>query len=382
VAKNASIKFVTSASTDTTDGIDLSAQYVVDNNVAPIVSTSYGLDEVFVGEAGLNFYNNLWAQAAAQGITSFVSSGDSGAGSNYTYDQAVNGLASTPYNVAVGGTQFEDAVGDWWSPTNNPDGSSALSYIPEAAWNDGDGWATGGGASLYFGQPSWQVAPGVPQNGQRNLPDVSLTASTHDGYLVALSGDLYVAGGTSASSPSFAGLLALAVQKTGRPQGNVNPVFYRLGNAQYTGTGSAIFHDITIGDNAIPGTPGWPATPGYDLTTGLGSVDAAALVGAFAPNPLKATYKVESDWGTGFEGQVYLTNTGSKAITGWTVELVFNGGFAIANAWNGDFNQQGSTVTIKPKSWNNILYPGQQAVFGYIGTYSGQKPQLVSLTLK
>ncbi|HTG81555.1 MAG TPA: protease pro-enzyme activation domain-containing protein, partial [Geobacteraceae bacterium] len=113
-AKNATVLFVTSKSTATTDGVDLSAQYIVNNNLAPVMSTSFGACEADLGRTENRFYDNLWKQAVAQGITSFVSSGDSGAaGCNLGGDttgsgQGINGLASTPYNVAVGGTEFSE----------------------------------------------------------------------------------------------------------------------------------------------------------------------------------------------------------------------------------------------------------------------------------
>ncbi len=107
VAKNATIKFVVSKSTASTDGVDLSAQYIVNNNLAPVMSTSFGLCEAQMSSAENAFYNTLWSQAAAQGITSFVSTGDSGvagcsSGSAATGSgKGINGLASTHYNVAV-----------------------------------------------------------------------------------------------------------------------------------------------------------------------------------------------------------------------------------------------------------------------------------------
>src|SRR5438045_3203809 len=116
VAQGATIKFVVSASTSTTDGVDLSAQYIVNNNVARIMSLSFGQCESSMGTSENTCYNNLWSQAATQAITSFVSSGDSGAagcdgGSATTgTGAAVSGLASTPYNVGVGGTQFHDTA--------------------------------------------------------------------------------------------------------------------------------------------------------------------------------------------------------------------------------------------------------------------------------
>jgi len=297
VARNAAIIFVTSASTHSTDGVDLSAQYIVNNNLSPIMSTSFGSCESDMGTAENNFYNNLWQQAASQGITSFVASGDSGAaGCNLGGDAVgsgpgVNGLASTPYNVAVGGTQFNEGSGSYWNTTNGIGGSSAISYIPEIAWNEsgtvssGSGlWATGGGASSIYGKPVWQAAPGVPVDGKRDVPDVSLSGAMHDSYLVKTSGALYAVGGTSASSPSFAGLMALIVQMQGQRQGNANIRFYQLGNAQYSHSGAVVFHDITSGSNSVPGVSGYLCTAAYDLSTGLGSVDANALLNNWTPD--------------------------------------------------------------------------------------------------
>src|SRR5260221_12141793 len=200
VAKNATIKFVISKSTTSTDGVDLSAQYIVNNNVAKVMSLSFGQCESSMGTSENTFYNNLWSQAATQGITAFVSSGDSGAagcdgGSATTgTGAAVSGLASTPFNVAVGGTQFNDtgSPSTWWSSTNNStDKSSALSYIPEMAWNEsgnvsgGSGlWASSGGQSTVYTKPSWQGCVRGPATHPRLGPDIALTAAGHDGYLV------------------------------------------------------------------------------------------------------------------------------------------------------------------------------------------------------
>ena len=117
VAKNATVKFVVSETTVSTAGIDLSALYIVDNNLAPVMTESYGSCEASLGTGGNAFYNTLWEQAAAQGITVVVATGDSGsAGCDGLPDQsaaqaglAVSGIASTPFNVAMGGTDFDDA---------------------------------------------------------------------------------------------------------------------------------------------------------------------------------------------------------------------------------------------------------------------------------
>jgi pseudomonalisin len=291
VARNATIKFVVSKSTNSSDGVDLSAQYIVNHNLAPVMSTSFGLCEASLGTSGNSFLNSLWQQAAAQGITVFVSSGDNGAAgcdsasaSTARHGRGVNGLCSTPYSICVGGTEFNDTANSslYWSSFNaTGTQASALSYIPEAAWNEsGPGaglWSSGGGASSVYAKPSWQAGAGVPADGKRDVPDVSLTSAGHDGYLIYQEGGLYVVGGTSAASPSFAGVMALVVQHAAGRQGNANTVFYSLASKQQAG-GASVFHDITQGNNSVPGVTGFNATVGYDQATGLGSVDASVLV--------------------------------------------------------------------------------------------------------
>ena len=301
VAKNATIDFVISKSTRTTDGVSLSAQYIVNNNIAPVMSTSFGLCEQSLGATGNAFWNNLWTQAAAQGITAFVSTGDTGAAGCDANNaavgtiQAVNGLASTPNNVAVGGTEFNEGAGIFWAAGNNADLSSALGPIPEIVWNESANVAggvgiraTGGGVSTIYAKPGYQSGPGVPADGFRDIPDVSLTAAGHDAYLIVQGHTNNTPGlegvfGTSASSPSFAGIMALVVQKTGAPQGNANNVLYSMARAQFSG-GSAVFNDITSGNNSVPGVAGFNAGAGYDAATGWGSVNAANLVNGWNNN--------------------------------------------------------------------------------------------------
>jgi pseudomonalisin len=160
--------------------------------------------------------------------------------------------------------------------------SSALSYIPEVAWNE-SGWSgglysTGGGASNVYSKPAWQVAPGVPADGKRDIPDVSMAGAIHDAYVIVIQNRIFYVAGTSAATPSLASVMALVLQNTGVRQGNVNPVLYSLANLQLSSGGAAVFHDITSGNNSVPGVAGYSTGPGYDLATGLGSVDAYLLV--------------------------------------------------------------------------------------------------------
>jgi subtilase family serine protease len=149
VAKGASIILVTSSATSaSTDTLYLSEQYIVNHKTAPVMSVSYGECELGMGTAGNTEYNTLWQTAASEGIAVFVATGDSGSAScdqgeeSSTYDYAavfglsVSGLSSTPYNVAVGGTDLDWSSSDW-SSSNASNLSNAKGYINEVPWNDG-----------------------------------------------------------------------------------------------------------------------------------------------------------------------------------------------------------------------------------------------------
>ncbi len=329
IAPKATIKFVVSASTNSTDGVDLSALYIVDNNLAPVLSVSFGECEQTLGQTENTFFNNLWEQAAAQGITAVISSGDNGpAGCDNanlstpaSQGLAVNGLASTPFNIAVGGTQFNENGADsiYWSSTNGPDQSSALGYIPENVWNESCAdanicgfaslFASSGGASTLYSKPSWQVGTGVPNDGKRDLPDFALDAAAgHDGYLLCQDGicttnangqliNAELVGGTSAAAPTFAAILALIAQSTNSRQGQANFVLYPLAagqtaancNASTPPQSQCIFNDITLGNNNVPGQTGNSAAAGYDLATGWGSVNAANLAANWQNVILRST---------------------------------------------------------------------------------------------
>jgi hypothetical protein len=360
VAPGATINLYTSAG-NFQAGLNLAAQRAVDDDEATVLSTSYGNCEQSLGSAGNQFWAAVWEQAVAQGQTSFVSSGDGGSAGCDNFDLAqpaqyglaVNGISSTPWNISVGGTDFyysdysttsssvlDAQLATYWNltPTGLP-AISLLKPIPEQPWNDPFGFnianggsynsgrpliiAGGGGASSCssgleaadgtyssctsgYPKPPWQSGIGVPADGVRDLPDVSLYASNGVNYSFypvcafeapCIPSDGFVGvvsvGGTSASSPAMAGIMALINQKYGA-QGQANFVLYPL-----AGQHPSIFHDITIGGNNVPcqqGTPdctlstldnntngiyalgGYYAAAGYDHATGLGSVDANLLV--------------------------------------------------------------------------------------------------------
>lgn len=344
IARNANVTLVTSQTTAATDGVDLSAQYIVNNNLAKVMSTSFGACEFNLPATENAFWNSLWTQAAAQGITSFVAAGDSGAagcdpaGGASGTQQGINGLASTPNNIAVGGTEFNEGSGNFWNASNTPtDQSSALGYIPENVWNEsgnvagGSGlFATGGGASILYTKPSWQTGLGVPADGHRDVPDVSLSAAGHDAYLVvqghtAFNSGLIAVGGTSASSPSFASIMALVVQKTGSAQGNANPVFYSMAGNQFN-DGVGVFHDVSSGDNSVPGVTGFTAQTGYDQSSGWGSPDVSQLVDFWNNNAGQPDFTVSMSPSS----QIVAQNSSTTftftvtAANGYTGTLSFN----------------------------------------------------------
>lgn len=332
VAKNATVKFVVSASTNSSDGIDLSAQYIVNHNIASVMSTSFSLCERWLGSSGNMFFNSLWQQAAAEGITVFVASGDSGAAGCDSPAVAraidglgVNGLCSTAYSVCVGGTEFNDTANPslYWLASNAAGTQgSAIGYIPEAVWNESlpnSGlWAGGGGASAIYSKPAWQAGTGVPADGTRDVPDVSLTAGGHDGYLIVQDGAFYAVGGTSAASPSLAGIMALVVQHTGTREGNASPIMYTLASKQRSG-GAAVFHDVTNGNNGVPGQSGYNATTGYDPATGLGSIDASNLIEHWADGVIVPTFQLSTA-----ANAISVTAGGANTVL---IRAVTSGGF-------------------------------------------------------
>jgi hypothetical protein len=372
VAPGAIIDMVVTGPQYTSDPAELSAAFAVDQNLAPILSASFGNCEQNLGSVQAALWNQVWEQAAAQGISVFVSSGDAGAagcaspGGVYGFvpgPVAVNGLASSPYVTAVGGTEFDEtvnggSVSTFWNASNGSNLASATGYIPEEVWNDScptTHWcpppsltiptfaAGGGGISTLYPTPAWQTLPvtgldvlstyslpGQAGVTPRGVPDVSLASSAlHDGYLFCFTTDTTApdceltggaltqttfqneAGGTSFAAPAFAGIMAILDERMkasvtppnsagdGR-QGLANYVLYPLAaEEQFSACKSSsetdpkaatpaacTFHDITVGNNTplvgYPFVTGYDATPGYDLASGLGSVDAANLVGNWA----------------------------------------------------------------------------------------------------
>jgi hypothetical protein len=420
VAPGAKIDYVVSEGTLTANPLVLSSLYVIDTNSDDILSVSFGSCEKSLGTGGNALFERLWEQAAAQGITVTVSAGDAGSAGCDDFETetiataglGVTGFASTPFNIAVGGTDFDDSgrQSSFWNATDAPGSrESALGYIPEAAWNDscaataaggnlntvcanpngisaGSGGPSGINAGAFSGyaKPSFQNGI-TPVDGARDIPDISLFASvgtaSESFYIVCQADQIQQGnppscapgaggtfsfigvGGTSASAPSFAGVMALIEQSersrvpgsTGR-QGNANFVLYKLagttGNFCNSTTqplsppASCVFYDVTKGNDSVPctggspncssanatngvivdpnhpSTPAWTSATGYDYATGLGSLNIANLI---------------SKWGNV-----------AGAFKATTASLNLNGGTAQVNITHGASVTAAVTIAANP----------------------------------
>ncbi|MFL6426982.1 MAG: protease pro-enzyme activation domain-containing protein [Acidobacteriaceae bacterium] len=421
VAPGANLTLYTAQDTTFQSGLILAIQRALDDNAINILNVSFGGCEAYQGTSGNQQILNLWQQAAAQGISVTVSTGDSGSAGcddgNTELAAAqglqVNAFASTPYNIAVGGTDFnqdQTNIGLYWNATNSSIGGSALKYIPEIPWNDstttigpltgnvafqdtnGDTNIAGAGSGVSgcltatvdqngnvsgctgaYPKPGWQSGFGPAS--VRETPDVSLFASNGFDFSIWLlcasgiggdqpgdqdcttpaSGSIengsytsyQVVGGTSASSPAFAGVLALVVQNL---QSGSTPNV-RLGQANYTlyplsKQHASAFNDVTVGNNSVvctAGTPdcgtntfltGYDAGNGYDLATGLGSVDATQMIQNWSNitfTPTTSSLTVNSSTSPvniahGKSVNVGVTVTGSGGTPTGTVALIAGSG--------------------------------------------------------
>jgi len=316
IAPGASVLLYTSGGTALTNGLALAAMRAVEDDQAGVISVSYDECEQNLGQSGNAFWSALWQQAAAQGQTVFVSAGDGGSAGCDNFDTQqvaygglqVNGIASTPYDVAVGGTDFlysqysgtasaiYTQLSTYWSTSSTTSPTvSLLQTIPEQAWNDYFGLnlydsgnpaiqpsemivAGGGGASsaaLYpsgyavgYPKPAWQTGTGVPADQVRDLPDISIFAANGYNYsfypICANPGDcanlttsgaviITGVGGTSVSSSAMAAIQTLVNQHTGAWAGQADFIYYPLAVKQ-----PSAFHDVTVGGNRVlcyPSTP-------------------------------------------------------------------------------------------------------------------------------
>ena len=320
IAPGAKVVLYTSAGTVLSDPLLSAGLRALEDNVVSVLSMSYATCEAALGASGNAAWSAMWQEAAAQGITGFVSAGDGGSAGCDNFDTqgfadsglAVNGYGSTPYNVSVGGTDFyfsnyavggsalQTQLNSYWNPSSTTSQvTSLLMAAPEQVWNDALGLnasdagvydrnsstivAGGGGvssAAVYpasgpatgYPKPTWQAGTGVPVDKVRDVPDISLFTGDGANYvyypICAFAGDCVNAsstgavtitsvGGTSASAPAMAGIQALVDQATKSRQGQANYVYYALATKTATMTAKP-FNDIKTGGNQVPCDVGTP----------------------------------------------------------------------------------------------------------------------------
>lgn len=484
VAPGATVDLVIGADTALESGLYLAAEHAVYANVAPVISISFGACEMSLGSTN-EFFNALWEQAAAQGITVMVSSGDNGSAGcdndNSQYfavdGQQVNGFASTPWNVAVGGTDFYysdyasggASVGNYWSltPSNTNPAQSIKGVIPEQPWNNSQyglnltnyydltGYTTiaagSGGASnaavcsagydsttgactgttTGYAKPAWQSGTGVPADKVRDLPDVSLFAA--DGFNASYYPECYAdgdcqpatsggtvqitgVGGTSASAPAFAGMMALVNEKYGR-QGQADFVLYPL-KTHFP----AAFHDVTHGSNSVPcnistvvttsgsfpstnciavsnpitvadptygssaegqigsgTTPEYDATAGYNLATGLGTIDAANLLADWGNVAFKSSTTTLTSPGAGASYTHGTAVTVSGSVSGSTTPT---GSIALMTDSPTPLQQGLGAFALTNGSFSSSIYYLPGGTYNIWAQYSGDGTNAPSASTK
>jgi len=377
IAPDATVELASCADTATNFGAFQAAQNLLDSaSPPPIMSLSFGGCETAQGPAGNAFINSLWQQAAFEGVSVFISAGDGSAAGCDDFDTAtfavdgiaVNGLASTPYNFATGGTDFSDTFSNtnsaYWRKTNSATGESAKSYVPEMTWEDSCagsvlftflGFPNGlslcntgnfldiaggsGGPSFVYPKPFWQSAVfGVPADGKRDLPDASLFASngfwnhaiifcmsdpkeggTPCNYSVPLDAFNNSAGGTSFTAPQFASIQALINQKAGGPQGNPAMIYYDLAASEFGGRNNPN-SSVLAKCNANDGNKVGSTCTFHDVTLGSIDVPCFGTNNCFLPDPtglgvlsvsdttLEVAYPAQKGWD-------FATGLGSPNVT-------------------------------------------------------------------
>lgn len=275
------------------------------------MSMSYGIAETATSAGQVFTDNQYFAMLTAAGVTVFASTGDNG---NDPFGVSTENPASDPYVTGVGGT--------------------SLTLTSGSAINTESAWAgSGGGTSIYFSRPSWQTGSGVPAGTTRCVPDVAAPADPNQGAYYILNGASGVVGGTSWSSPTWAGFCALINQA--RANANLPPVGL-LGPKVYPLIGTNKFHDVTTGNN------GYPAGAGYDLVTGIGSPDVMKIITTVTQNQVIPIASLP----------VVTTLTPGQNAT-----------FSVAASGTGSgFTYQWQRMPIGSNTWGNITAGG---------TYSG-----------
>ena len=412
-APSAAVEIASCADTTTTFGGLIAIQNLINSSTPPsIMSVSYGQCETVNGAAANAAYNSVYQQAVAEGISIFVAAGDSGASgcdnnvSEATHGIGANAFASTPYNVAVGGTDFSDTFSgtnsSYWSASNTSSFASAQSYIPEIPWNNScagellanylgyastygpsslcndpsygpytqttvagggspSGCATGApsvsgvvsGTCQGWPKPSWQSVLGNPNDGVRDTPDVSLFAA--DGlwshYYVFCWSDRVNGGAACTGDPSGwsgAGGTSFSSPIMAGIQALVNQKM----NARQ-GNPNPVYYQLAAAEFGSGGTISCNSSLGlgvagncvfYDVTQGDMDVNCTGTANCYAPS------------GPGTQGVLSTSNSSFQPAYGTTAGWDFATGIGSLNAtnlvsnWPGGGPIPGFSLSVSPAS--------------------------------
>lgn len=269
-------------------------KYVIDHHLAAVISQSFSATEqTFPSPASLYALRGAYQDAYENDVTVLAAAGDSGAtdattGSDLYTHPVTSWPDSDPLVTGVGGTKLSlDANGNHTAPDvvwNDTYDVATQQYITGS--NGPSALATGGGKSIMFSRPAYQLPVAPVVGDQRGVPDISMSGACNGAVNVYQSFGGQPAGwyptcGTSEATPLFSGIVALAAQRAGHPLGLINPALYFMSEAHASG-----IVDVTKGDNTVTFTQdnhtytvtGFDARPGYDLASGVGTVDGATFV--------------------------------------------------------------------------------------------------------
>jgi subtilase family serine protease len=285
IAPGARIELVSAASNQDTDILS-ATQYAVNNDLGDVLSQSFGENENCVDPQLLQAEHQMYRQAEDNGWTVFASSGDSGA-SQFTCDgngavEVASSPASDPLVTGVGGTTLNaDIDGNYLGETTWTELPTVGCNAP--AVDAADVNCSGGGFSDLYAKPGFQKSQVKGKVG-RGVPDIAYNSGVNGGVLTECSicdggkPAVFLFGGTSAGSPQWAGLTAIADQLGHTRLGDINPALYSISDssAKY----HSAFHDVTVGNNDVAeiGGNGYDAGKGWDPVTGLGTPNAAKLL--------------------------------------------------------------------------------------------------------
>jgi subtilase family serine protease len=386
MAPKASILLVETP-TDETEGVQgfpeivTAENYVIDHHLAQVISQSFGAtEETFPNQQALLDLRGAFTNAAANNVTVLGASGDEGSTDfelnlRDLYPMQVNSWPSSdPLVTSVGGTQMHlDDSGNRLSPDN--------------VWNDsavGIQAAGGGGVSSIFSRPAFQDGVQSVVGSARGTPDISMNAAVDGGVwvyytFISPTSPYHIFGGTSAATPEFSGVVAMADQLAGHQLGDINNALYQIpygGGLVDVTSGNNDIGPFVNSDNKTYHVPGFNAGPGYDLASGLGTVDPARFVPALAATASPATGAANCSGSMSFAAFTGDVQVGKGATCSLTDSAVHG---SVSIAPGGKLTLDGTTVSGGVSGQGGITISDSSVIEGTveIGSANSTSPSTI-----